>query len=120
ETFRRCFGMFKQSAWVQIGYFGLLPGLTPDLPNVLAELRKAAPSTKIELDKDGCHIDDGKQSVTIPAYKIDVVDTTGAGDVWFGSLLTALIKKMSLEQAGKFANRAAADCCSALGTSAGV
>ena len=36
------------------------------------------------------------------------------------ALLTALIKKMPLEQAARFANRAAADCCTALGASAGV
>jgi sugar/nucleoside kinase (ribokinase family) len=35
-------------------------------------------------------------------------------------MLTALRKKMPLEKSGKFANRAAADCCTALGASAGV
>ena len=49
-----------------------------------------------------------------------MIDTTGAGDTWFGALLTALRHDMPLEQAGKFANRAAADCCTALGASAGV
>src|SRR5262249_28650709 len=32
SAFRACFEMFKRSAWVQVGYFGLLPTLTPDLP----------------------------------------------------------------------------------------
>ena len=54
------------------------------------------------------------RAVHVPAYKIKVVDTTGAGDTWFGGLLTALIKGMPLEPAGRFANRAAADCCTAL------
>ena len=35
---------------MQIGYFGLLPALTPDLPGLLQELRAAAPQTKIALD----------------------------------------------------------------------
>ena len=74
----------------------------------------------IKLDAEGCYLDDGQKSVTVPAYKIDVVDTTGAGDTWFGGLLTALRKDMPLEQAGKFANRAAADCCTALRRRAGV
>jgi len=74
----------------------------------------------IKLDVDGCYLDDGRASSTIPAYRIDCVDTTGAGDVWFGALLVALNKQIPLEQAGKFANRAAADCCTALGASAGV
>jgi ribokinase len=56
----------------------------------------------------------------VPACKIHVVDTTGAGDTWFGALLVALRREMPLEQAGRFANRAAADCCTAIGASAGV
>jgi sugar/nucleoside kinase (ribokinase family) len=74
----------------------------------------------IKLDADGCYLDDGQKAVTVPAYKITVVDTTGAGDTWFGGLLTGLIRDMPLEQAGQFANRAAADCCTELGASMGV
>ncbi|MGB7156826.1 MAG: carbohydrate kinase family protein [Tepidisphaeraceae bacterium] len=178
-AFRRCFDLFKQCAWVQIGYFGLLPALTPDLPEVLKELRAIAPRTwialdtvnppaerkllepilphvqlfapsrseagaltgesdpgkmclrlremmgwvgiiGIKLDAEGCILDNGSERIRASAYEIDVVDTTGAGDTWFGALLVALQKKMPLEQAGKFANRAAADCCTAFGASAGV
>ena len=177
-VFRRCIPTFAKCDVVQVGYFGLLPALTAELPNVLAELKRAAPETKIaldtvnppadasllwpilphldlfapsrteaqaltgesvphkmvaalrermgdgligiKLDADGCYLDDGRVSATIPAYKITCVDTTGAGDTWFGGLLTALAKDMPLEQAGKFANRAAADCCTAFGASAGV
>ena len=177
-AFRGCFPIFSRCAFVQIGYFGLLPALTPDLPQLLPELRQSAPQTKIamdtvnptstwellepilphldvfapsrteaaaltaettppamvakfrsqmrrgligiKLDAEGCYLDDGKQAVTVPAYPIQVVDTTGAGDTWFGALLTALIKGMPLRKAGEFANRAAADCCTALGASAGV
>ena len=74
----------------------------------------------IKLDAEGCLLDDGATSVFCPAYPIDCVDTTGAGDTWFGGLLVALRKNMPLERAGKFANRVAADCCTALGASAGV
>jgi sugar/nucleoside kinase (ribokinase family) len=177
-VFRRAFDLFKASTWVQIGYFGLLPNLTADLPTLLPELRAHAPNTKIsletvtpvdtwdrlipilphldlfcpsrteaevltgerspaamiaafrrhlprgligiKLDAEGCLLDDGKQQVLVPSYKIKVVDTTGAGDVWFAGLLTGLCKQMPLEQIGKLANRAAADCCMALGASAGV
>jgi sugar/nucleoside kinase (ribokinase family) len=177
-AFRRCIPMFSQCEVILIGYFGLLPRLTPDLPQVLADLRKAAPNTKIaldtvnppasfdllapilphldvfapsrteaaaltgeqdpqrmvasfrrhmkrglvgiKLDAAGCYLDDGSRAVTIPAYPIPVVDTTGAGDTWFGGLLTGLLKGMPLDQMGRLANRVAADCCTALGASAGV
>lgn len=178
EAFRRCLPTFRKCAFVQVGYFGLLPALTPDLPRVLKELREAAPKTTIaldtvnppatrelldpilplldifcpsrteaaaltgqdtpckmvaafrklmprgligiKLDAEGCYLDDGSRAVEVPACTIQVVDTTGAGDTWFGGLLTALRKNMSLKEAGRFANRAAADCCTALGASAGV
>ncbi|MEA2707666.1 MAG: hypothetical protein QOF78_267 [Phycisphaerales bacterium] len=180
NAFRRCIAMFAKCAYVQVGYFGLLPALTGDLPAVLRELKEKSPQTKIaldtvnppasrslldpilphldlfcpsrteaqaltgesdpkrmvaafrssgarpqalvaiKLDAEGCYLDDGTAPVFCPAYKIDCVDTTGAGDTWFGGLLVALRKKMPLEQAGKFANRVAADCCTALGASAGI
>jgi len=176
---RQCFPTFRKCKYVQIGYFGLLPALTPELPALLRELRAAAPDTKvaletvtpvgpwrelepilphldlfipsrgeavdltgehdpgkmiaafrkhmkrgligIKLDAEGCLLDDGSApAVLVPAYKVNVVDTTGAGDTWFAGLLTGLIRGMPLEQAGKLANRAAADCCTELGASAGV
>ncbi|HZK79504.1 MAG TPA: carbohydrate kinase family protein, partial [Humisphaera sp.] len=74
----------------------------------------------IKLDAEGCYLDDGLRPVFVPSYQVQVIDTTGAGDTWFGGMLTGLCKGMSLEQSGQFANRAAADCCTALGASSGV
>lgn len=178
-AFRRCFEVFKRCAVVQVGYFGLLPALTPELPGLLRELKQASPATRvaldtvnppaaaellwpilpyvdifcpsrseaaavtglgdpeamvrafrehmprnglvgIKLDTDGCLLDDGAGRVAAPAYRVDVVDTTGAGDTWYGGLLTALRHGMPLPDAARFANRAAADCCTAIGASAGV
>ena len=42
----------------------------------------------------------------IPAFKVDIVDTTAAGDVFCGSLAVALTEKMSLEDSVKFATAA--------------
>jgi sugar/nucleoside kinase (ribokinase family) len=179
NVFQKCFDIFRQCAWVQIGYFGLLPpALIEQLPQLLQELKQMAPGAKIaldtvdppadidslkpllphvdlfapsrneaemltglkrpekmaaalrqhqgggmigiKLDHDGCYLDDGKQAAIVPAYKVNVRDTTGAGDCWFAGLLVALRKQMPLEQAARFANRVAADCCTALGASAGV
>ncbi len=178
DAFRRCFPIFGKCAWMQVGYFGLLPTLTPHLAEGLKEFRSTSPGTKValdtvnppadakllwpilaqvdlfapsrteataltgeripkkmvaafrehmpqgliavKLDSEGCYLDDGKEAVFAPAYKVKVVDTTGAGDTWFGGLLVALRKQMPLKQAAQFANRAAADCCTALGASTGV
>jgi sugar/nucleoside kinase (ribokinase family) len=74
----------------------------------------------IKLDAEGCLLDDGRSRVFVPSYRVKVIDTTGAGDTWFGGLLTGLRLGLPLEQAGRLANRAAADCCTALGASTGV
>jgi len=74
----------------------------------------------IKLDAQGCYLDDGNDAVHVPAYPIQVVDSTGAGDSWHAGLLTGLRQNMPLEQAGKLANRVAADCCTAMGGSAGI
>lgn len=74
----------------------------------------------IKLDAAGCYLDDGQQAAAVPAVRIQVVDSTGAGDSWFGGLLTALCRQMPLDQAGRFANRVAADCCLAIGASTGI
>src|SRR6266581_1022464 len=142
NAFRQCMPMFKRSKFVQVGYFGLLPTITPDLAGLLGELKAAAPKTQIaldtvnppaagellwpilrhvdifapsrteaaaltdqkepkqmvaafrrhmpggligiKLDADGCYLDDARCAVQVPACKIQVVDTTGAGDTWFG------------------------------------
>lgn len=179
KGFRAQFDLFRRAAWLQIGYFGLLPSLTKDLPELLAEFRMGAPGTKIaldtsyppadrklldpilphidlfapsrseataltgetdpahmvasfrrqvredaivgiKLDREGCYLNDGKNAFAVPAFKVKVIDTTGAGDAWFAGLLCGLRKGMSLDEAGRFANRVGADCCTAIGASSGV
>lgn len=58
--------------------------------------------------------------VNVPSYKINVVDTTGAGDTFCGSLAAALVKEYTLEQAINFANKAAAISTTKLGAQSGM
>ncbi len=83
---------------------------------MIAHFRKHMPTgiIAIKLDAEGCLLDDTHQSVLAPAYPVKVLDTTGAGDTQFG-LLVALQRGAGPPPADKFANRAAADCCTALG-----
>jgi ribokinase len=48
--FEKCVPTLVRCAWVQIAYFGFLPRLEPQLPALLAELRRLAPRTRIALD----------------------------------------------------------------------
>ncbi len=57
----------------------------------------------------------GKEMI-VPAYHVDAVDTTGAGDAFNGGLLAALSEGKDLWEAVKFANALAALSVQKLGT----
>jgi ribokinase len=50
------------------------------------------------------------QNFSVPAYDVDVVDTTGAGDAFNGALAVALAEGQGIKGAIGFANAAAALC----------
>jgi ribokinase len=58
--------------------------------------------------------------IEIPSFKVDVVDTTGAGDSFNGALAYSLSEGMALEDACKFANAVAAMSVTKLGAQAGM
>jgi ribokinase len=51
----------------------------------------------------------------IPAHRVDVVDTTGAGDAFCGALAAALARQQDLTDAVRFANAAGALATTRLG-----
>ena len=51
---------------------------------------------------------DGQGERFFPAYKVDAVDTTAAGDCFNGSLAAALARGLSLDEAIDLASRASA------------
>lgn len=61
------------------------------------------------LGKDGAVVCDGREVQYFPSYKVNAVETTGAGDSFVGALGYCMIYDMDLFQAAKFAT-----CCSAL------
>jgi ribokinase len=56
----------------------------------------------------------------IPAYKVDVVDTTAAGDVYCGCMAVALAEGKSLASSARFASAAAAISVTRLGAQPSV
>ena len=72
----------------------------------------------ITLGADGCKwvSNTGKSVETYPAYAIDVVDTTGAGDTFTGYLVAALDRGMDMLAAIDLAMRAGALMVSREGT----
>jgi len=55
-----------------------------------------------------------------PAFVVNCVDTTGAGDVFHGAFCFALLERFPLEQAMEFSNAMAALNCTVLGARGGI
>lgn len=64
-------------------------------------------------------LEDGER-FTVPAFAVDVVDTTGAGDSFHGGLLFALSRDYALKEAVVFASAVAALKCTKLGGQSGL
>ncbi len=70
--------------------------------------------------KDGCYwLEKGALSY-LPAFQIDVVDTTGAGDVFHGALALGLAQNQPAQDAVRFASAVAALKCTRPGGRAGI
>ena len=53
--------------------------------------------------KDGCYYHNGKELTHIDSIKVDTIDTTGAGDTFLGSFMTAINNNMDIKNALQFA-----------------
>jgi len=67
---------------------------------------------------EGCLIASREKRVHVPAFNVEVVDTTGAGDAFMGGLSYGLLEGWDFERVGTFANACAALCCTKLGARA--
>ena len=87
-----------------------------------ARLSKALPSSMIvlTLGENGCVWIHGGEIVRQPAFKVDAVDTTAAGDTFTGFFLAGITSGMTLEQALEYASYAAALAVSRPGASPSI
>jgi ribokinase len=70
--------------------------------------------------KNGCYTTSRDQHFHTPAFEVDVIDTTGAGDVFHGAYLVGLAKRWELERTAAFASAVAALHCTVLGNRQGI
>ena len=74
-----------------------------------ARLRaRGAASVVVTLGERGAYASSPEFEGLVPAFKVDAVDTTAAGDVFNGALAVALAEKLPLSEALRFAQAAAA------------
>ncbi|MBN1821425.1 MAG: ribokinase, partial [Prolixibacteraceae bacterium] len=62
----------------------------------------------ITLGSKGAFVKTKDEKVEVPAFKVDAVDTTAAGDTFCGALAVALVEGKSLKESLQFASAAAA------------
>lgn len=72
------------------------------------------------LGAHGALVRTGGKFVYSPAFVVDCVDTTGAGDVFHGAFCYAVLQKMTLPEALDFSNAMAALNCTKLGARGGI
>ena len=77
---------------------------------------KGVQNVLITLGGRGVYVNTDGASEILPAYRVDAVDTTGAGDAFNGALAAALAEGKTLRQAARFANAAAALSVQRIGT----
>lgn len=69
----------------------------------------------LTLGAKGSLVSTDQEQYIVPAFKVNAVDTTAAGDVYCGSLATALVEGKTLKEAVRFASAAAAIAVTRLG-----
>ncbi len=74
----------------------------------------------VTLGARGAIASDGNRIVRQPAFALETVDTTGAGDVFHGAFCVAWLERQSLQESMRFAAAAAALKCRQLGGRAGI
>lgn len=68
----------------------------------------------------GCIASDGSETIAVEGFGVAAVDTTGAGDVYHGAFLHAVLEGWGLRDSCIFANAVAALKCRRLGGRAGI
>lgn len=90
-----------------------LAWIAPGTDPVDAALRLGAPVTLLTRGADGATVVTADAAIEIPAPRVDVVDTIGAGDAFAGAFLTR--RGDGLEAAATFAAHVAAITCTRAG-----
>ena len=76
--------------------------------------------TVITRGDKGCMGFDGQSVIDVPAFNVNVIDTTGAGDVFHGGFIYKHLESNNLTEIMEFASAAAAMKCTKFGGRTGI
>ncbi len=93
-----------------------------DKPDQIADFFKAmgAQNCIFKCGADGSYISTADRDFTLPAYKVEVSDTTGCGDSYCGGFIAGLSLGHSLEDACRLGTATSGLVATGLGSDAGV
>ena len=84
-------------------------------------LNAGAKHVVLKMGARGSLIKDKKgMRLRIPAFKVEVVDTTGCGDAWTGGFIAGLSRGMTIEEAAQLASACGSLVATGLGSDAGI
>lgn len=83
-------------------------------------LERGVKNVVIKLGKDGCLFRNSGKRILSPAFSVNAVDTTGAGDNFAAGFISAVLDGMEPEDCCAFANAAAAVSTETFGAVGGV
>ncbi|WP_197081174.1 carbohydrate kinase family protein [Gordoniibacillus kamchatkensis] len=92
-----------------------------DLMQKMDRIRQAgSPVVVVTQGEKGCMLLDDNGLQHVPAFAVDVVDTTGAGDVFHGAFAVGFLKGWSAHDSCVFASAVSAMKCRSVGGRAGI
>ena len=92
-----------------------------DMESALRKLRRTLDNVLVvTMGDQGAVALEGDRFHHVPAFKVAAVDTTGAGDVFRGGFIHAIVNGLRIDQALRIGNAAAAVSCTRLGALNGV
>ncbi len=103
---------------VNEGELDVVAGQPPDLATGLARLQ--VPCVIVTLGARGCLARSEGRILLQPAFSIQPVDTTAAGDTFCGTLVASLARGQTLQQALLRASAASALACTRLGAQSSI
>lgn len=87
--------------------------------NVIKEILKMGPEiVVVTLAEEGCCLATENEIVYAKGFKVEALDTVGAGDAFMGGLSYGILQNWKLEKIGIFANACGAFKCTQFGTRA--
>lgn len=88
---------------------------------IAAALKTVCPGVVVvKHGADGCYVNDGTQAFHVPAFAVEAIDTTGAGDNFVGGFLCAVLQGLDLPSCVQYACATGAISVQSVGTTTGL